>query len=158
MTENPATHGFESHDHTGCVQDALRAAEAYCGAEGLNLTPTRRRALELLLQEHKAMGAYDILARFAEEGLGRQPPTAYRALDFLVGHGLAHKIEKLNAYIACALPGAEHAPAFLICRSCDRVVEAPAPAPLRKTAAETDFKIETMVIEAEGLCPGCRAP
>ena len=111
-----STIGFETHDHGACVDDAMAAAEARCAASDLRLTPIRRRVLELLLAEHRALGAYDILGHLSAEGLGAQPPVAYRALDFLVKAGLAHRIEALNAYIACSHVGADHTPAFLICR------------------------------------------
>ena len=88
--------GFAHHDHDTCVSEALAAAEARCAAEGLRFTPVRRKVLDILLQEHRALGAYDILDMLREEGLGSQPPVAYRALDFLVTHGFAHKIERLN--------------------------------------------------------------
>ena len=45
-------------------------------------------------------------------------------LDFLVAHGFAHKIERLNAFVACLHPDDGHRPAFLICRGCRTVVEA----------------------------------
>ncbi|MCW8842194.1 MAG: transcriptional repressor [Rhodobacteraceae bacterium] len=149
--------GFAQHDHAACVATALSTAEATCAAQKLQLTPTRRRVLEILLEEHRAMGAYDILAVLSSEGIGSQPPVVYRALDFLVSNGFAHKIEKRNAYLACAHPGEDHSPVFLICRACDTVAEATLPmADLRRAADETGFLIETTVIEIEGLCPDCR--
>ncbi|MDM7256178.1 MAG: transcriptional repressor, partial [Paracoccus sp. (in: a-proteobacteria)] len=69
--------------------------------QGLRLTAVRRRVLEILLENHKAMGAYEILDRLAAEGFGKQPPVAYRALDFLVEHGLVHRVQRLNAFAAC---------------------------------------------------------
>ena len=96
--------GFSSHDHTHCITDNMAQIEAHCAKEGLQLTPVRRRVLEILLHEHRALGAYDILDKLRSEGLGSQPPVAYRALDFLVTHGFAHKIERLNAFVACANP------------------------------------------------------
>ena len=57
--------------------------------------------LEILLESHRAMGAYEVLERLAAEGFGKQPPVAYRALDFLVEHGLALRVRRLNAYAAC---------------------------------------------------------
>ena len=151
--------GFEPHDHGSCVTDAMAEAQAQCDARGLRLTPVRRRALEILLAEHRAQGAYDVLAVLGQEGLGSQPPVAYRALDFLVKAGFAHKIEAINAYIACAHLGACDRPAFLICRSCKSVAEAdtaPAQGRLKAAAAEAGFEIERTVIEAEGLCPHCK--
>jgi Fur family transcriptional regulator, zinc uptake regulator len=70
-----------------------------------------------------------VLRRLAAEGFGNQPPVAYRALEFLVEHGLAHRIQRLNAFTACMHPGEAHAPAFLICRTCSTVAEADAGRP-----------------------------
>lgn len=150
--------GFAHHDHDACVSDTLAAAEARCKADGLRFTPVRRKVLEILLQEHRALGAYTILDRLREGGFGSQPPVAYRALDFLVSNGLAHKIERLNAFIACAHPSESHAPAFMICRLCDAVAEThstPARGALGDAARATGFRIERTVVEAEGVCPKC---
>jgi Fur family zinc uptake transcriptional regulator len=149
--------GFADHDHNACISQAVQEVEAHCAAERLQLTPVRRRVLEILLQEHQALGAYEILDVLRREGLGSQPPVAYRALDFLVKHGFAHKIEKLNAFVACTHPGEDHAPAFLICRHCNGVAEAQgARVVLGDAAKASGFLVESMVIECEGLCPKCQ--
>lgn len=150
--------GFAQHDHSTCMSDALAAADARCAADGLRFTPVRRKVLEILLQDHRALGAYTILDKLREDGFGSQPPIAYRALDFLVANGLAHKIERLNAFIACAHTNHSHTPAFMICRLCDAVAEAlssTAQGALCDTARTTGFRIERTVIEAEGICPSC---
>ncbi|SDD09615.1 transcriptional repressor [Ruegeria marina] len=151
--------GFEQHDHSRCIATALAEAEARCADQKLQLTPVRRRVLEILVQQHRAMGAYEILDILAADGLGSQPPVAYRALDFLVQNGFAHRIERLNAYTACAHPEQDHVPAFLICRNCKAVAEAETELEqgrLGKAAATTGFAIERIVVEAEGLCPACQ--
>ena len=151
---------FANHDHGHCRADALARAEDIARERGLRLTPVRRRVLEILLEAHKAMGAYDVLNRLSAEGFGNQPPVAYRALEFLEEHGLAHRIRRLNAFTACMHPGEEHAPAFLICRACDTVAEAPAApvmAALTKAAGQSGFVLERANIEAVGLCPVCKA-
>lgn len=153
------TLGFNSHDHRHCVTTALKRADEHCAQAGLNLTPVRRRALEILLQEHRALGAYDLLGHLASDGLGSQPPVAYRALDFLVKAGFAHKIEALNAYIACTHDDTEHTPAFLICRKCNSVAETqttPDSGRLGEAARIAGFRIERTVVEAQGLCPACQ--
>lgn len=150
--------GFEKHDHVACVDQALAAAETRCAAEGLRLTAVRRKVLELLLQEHRALGAYAILDLLRDAGFGSQPPVAYRALDFLAEHGFVHKIERLNAFVACAHPSESHSPAFMICRVCDAVAEAqsmPAKGALGAAAKAAGFHIERTVVEAEGVCPAC---
>lgn len=150
--------GFEKHDHDNCVAQSLEAAEKRCRDENLRLTPVRRKVLELLLREHRALGAYAILDMLRDAGFGSQPPVAYRALDFLVENGFVHKIERLNAFVACAHPGESHSPAFMICRVCDAVAEAqslPAKGALGAAARAAGFQIERTVVEAEGVCPAC---
>ncbi|WP_343079859.1 Fur family transcriptional regulator [Ostreiculturibacter nitratireducens] len=149
---------FARHDHANCADEVLTRAEALAKANGARLTPVRRRTLEILLEAHRAMGAYEVLERLAAEGFGKQPPVAYRALDFLVEIGLAHRIRRLNAFTACMHPGEAHSPAFFICRKCDHLAEAPAAAvraALESAAEKLGFTIERTNVEALGLCPAC---
>lgn len=150
--------GFAHHDHQTCVHSAIESAEASCAQSNLQLTPVRRRTLEILLESHTALGAYDVLARLDKDGFGSKPPVAYRALGFLVDNGFAHRIERLNAFVACSHPGANHDPAFMICRKCHKVAEADAPRDelMRVSAQASGFQIEQTVVEAEGLCPSCQ--
>lgn len=150
--------GFETHDHDSCISLSVASAETHCANEGLRFTPVRRKALEILLQEHRALGAYEMLDRLREAGFGSQPPVAYRALEFLVSNGFAHKIERLNAFVACAHPGASHSPAFMICRLCDSVAEAQSATVrggLGDAARAAGFQIERTMLEAVGVCPAC---
>ena len=150
---------FARHDHAHCAADALSRADALAATRGVRMTPVRRRVLEILLEEHRALGAYDVLARLAAEGFGNQPPVAYRALEFLVEQGLAHRIQRLNAFAACVHMGEAHAPAFLICRVCQSVAEASAGAArsaLEAEAGRSGFAIERTTLEALGLCPKCQ--
>ena len=146
------------HEHSHCVDDLLNTAEVYCKKAGLRFTPIRRKVLEILAQEHRAIGAYAILERLRENGFGSQPPLAYRALEFLTKHGLAHKVERLNAFISCTHPTKEHSPAFLICRTCSSVAETTldaAKTSLGGIARAANFRMEGLVMESEGLCSSC---
>ena len=97
MTSTPLA--CHPHDHSHCVSDALRAADALCARSGARLTALRRRVLELVWQSHRPLGAYDILGVLSsEDGRRAAPPTVYRALDFLLEHGLIHRLASLNAY------------------------------------------------------------
>ena len=129
-----------------------------CQRGGDTRARSRRKTLEILLEEHRALGAYEVLERLSAEGFGSQPPVAYRALDFLVEHGLAHKVRRLNAFAACAHPGEDHAPTFFICTSCHTVAEAPE-ASVRSAmddiARDMGFRIERTSVEAIGICPSC---
>ena len=79
---------------------------------------------------NRAMGSrdadpafYPLLDALRREGGGAGPPTVYRALEFLVAHGLVHRIETLHAFVGCDHPGEQHAGQFLICRDCGVVRE-----------------------------------
>ena len=155
MSRNPPPGApFGTHDHDACIAAALDAAAQCCADRQLQLTPLRRRVLEILLDSHVAMGAYDVLERLRIDGFSAKPPTAYRALAFLTENRLAHRIESRNAFVACSRPGAaDHDPAFLICSGCGRVAEAEAP----PAPAGGGFRVDHLVVEAQGLCPGCQA-
>lgn len=145
-----------NHDHHRCVAHALAAAEAECARRGARLTEIRRRVLELVWASHAPVGAYAIL-----EKLGRSaaPPTVYRALDFLLAHGLVHRIERLNAFVGCSHPGAPHAGQFLLCTQCGAAAELDDGAiagALAAAAAQLGFSVTGQTIEAEGQCPACR--
>ena len=100
-----------------------------------------------------------VLEKLAADGYGKQPPVAYRALDFLVEQGFAHRVQRLNAYAACLSPERDHTPVFLICRGCEQVAEADDPAlrgALRDLAQHADFTTERATVELLGLCARCR--
>ena len=140
------------------MENSIQQAEQYCQENGLNFTPVRRKVLEILLQKNTAIGAYEILDLLREAGFKNQPPVAYRALDFLVQNGFAHKIEQLNSFIGCTHPGKDHSPAFMICRNCDSVSEEEALIrnfSVSQIASKAGFTVEKAVIEARGLCHSC---
>ena len=140
------------------MEKNIQEAEQYCQENGLNFTPVRRKVLEILLQKNTAIGAYEILDLLREAGFKNQPPVAYRALEFLVQNGFAHKIEQLNSFIGCMHPGKDHSPAFMICRNCDSVSEEEALTrnfSVSQIASKAGFTVENAVIEARGLCHSC---
>lgn len=149
---------FQPHDHAMCIAQTVAAAEERCHLERSRLTETRRKVLDLLLEEHRPLGAYAILEHLRSSGQKAQPPVAYRALDFLIENGLAHRIESRNAYVACSDPTGCSAPSFFICQQCDRVAEthsSEALSPLQSVAEEMGFIVESELREASGTCPTC---
>jgi Fur family zinc uptake transcriptional regulator len=160
MTEPSRHDAFCCRSHSGGAQSEaiLAMAEARARDAGLRLTPVRRRTLEILLEAHGALGAYDVLERLAADGYGSQPPVAYRALNFLVENGFAHRIRRLNAFTACVHPDMDHRAAFLICTRCHSVIEASAAGlteAMAEAAAEVGFMLERSTIEAVGICHAC---
>ena len=111
------------HDHKACQGEALERAELICAERGVRLTDTRKRVLELVWSGHKPLGAYDILDALRRERDGAAPPTVYRALEFLMGLGLIHRIESLNAFVGCTDPETPHRAQFLICDQCGTTAE-----------------------------------
>lgn len=139
------------------VADAVRRAEARCLAAGERWTPTRRRTYELLASAGRPAKAYDLIARFAP-GRATKPPTVYRALDFLVDLGLAHRLVSQNAFVACSAAHAHAASEFLICDCCGRVAEGRSDVvdAVMLAAAVQGFQPRAIVIEAHGTCAACR--
>jgi len=100
------------------------------------------------------MKAYDLIAKFGENGAAAKPPTVYRALDFLSRQGFAHRIESLNAYMACRFGEETHTAAFLICDCCGdtREIEGIAPSNLEAAAKDAGYRLSEITVEARGLC------
>ena len=149
------------HDHKRCSADALRRAEVLCGQRAQRLTPTRRQVLEVLLSSHKPLGAYEIIDRAAQHGARHAPITVYRALEFLIENGLAHRIESRNAVIGCVHRHlSDDLVVFLICERCDEVGEAPSAQvadSLKNATKAAGFTLKAPVIEITGICAHCRA-
>src|SRR5215470_17175252 len=147
------------HDHARCSTDAMAVAEARCVERGQRLTPIRRDVLNALLGSHQPVGAYEIMERLAPTGPRPAPITVYRALDFLRDNGLVHRLESLNAFVACVhTHAAGELVVFLICERCGRVGEAPSAevAPkLRSAARAVGFTPKSPVIEISGVCTHC---
>ncbi|MBI4183458.1 MAG: transcriptional repressor [Proteobacteria bacterium] len=161
MTPDPVLAPFPTkrHDHAHCVAAAIAAAEEVCARAGATLTPLRRRVLELVWTQHRPVRAYGLLERLRDERRGAAPPTVYRALDFLIAHGLVHRIESLNAFIGCGDPRNRHGGQFLICRACGHVAELDDAGIARKVAERAKalgFLPEVQTIEIAGLCPACQ--
>ena len=148
------------HDHKRCTSAALAHAQARCAERARRLTPTRRRVLETLLENHNPLGAYEIIDRMANGNSRPAPITVYRALDFLRANGLVHRIERRNAFIACV---SDHADGdlvvFFICERCGAVGEGSGGAvatALKASSRAVGFSPKSPVVEIVGICSHCR--
>lgn len=138
-----------------------RAAHA-CAAQGGRLTDIRRSVLALVIDAAGPIGAYALLDRLKAERANAAPVTVYRALQFLQHNGLIHKIERLNAFVACTEQGEqhahEHAVQFLICRICGTVAEmedAGIARAVSNAAGQSGFHPDRATVEVEGTCGRC---
>ena len=148
------------HDHTHCRAAARDAAMRLTEARGVRLTPTRARVLDIVAESHKPIGAYDILQRLSAERGRAAPPTVYRALTFLVEQGLAHRIDSLNAFVACFDPERTHDAGFLICDKCksvEEIAEASLGEAVRSSVAARGFVPRRTVVEISGTCAASAA-
>jgi Fur family zinc uptake transcriptional regulator len=146
----------------GCDPDAATWAsrvESACVRQGVQLTPLRRRVLDIFSGTVGPLGAYAILDELSRrEGKQVAPPTVYRTLDFLIEHGFVHKIESLNAYAPCEHLDHAHHGMLLICEACGRseeIEDADVMRSIGETAAAAGFSLKRVMVEAQGLCRRC---
>ncbi|MDR5905866.1 Fur family transcriptional regulator [Franzmannia qiaohouensis] len=138
----------------------IQQADRQCQQRGVRFTPIRRRVLEMIASADGGLKAYDLLDKLAVEHASARPPTIYRALEFLIEQGLVHRIESLNAYVACPCPEHAHGFQLLICRACGRVEELhldDVNAQLASRASSLGFRVERQTIELLGICEECSA-
>jgi Fur family zinc uptake transcriptional regulator len=146
------------HDHAVCRRSALQTAERVCAERGLALTPIRRQVLEIIWTSHAPLGAYEILGQLPRAGRAPGPMTVYRALEFLVGAGLVHRLDSLNAFVGCPHADDDHTGPLLVCRRCQRVEEVAGDGigrAVRRAAAGHGFAAD-LPLEVKGLCAACR--
>lgn len=146
------------------LERSLKIAEQRCAEQGLRLTVQRRQVMGLLLEQDSPRSAYDLLDELqTRHQPGAKPPTIYRALDFLVSAGLAHRLASTNRYLACGHMACEHGherTLFLVCDLCGAVSEATMDAQLRhqldSNLAANDFIAGPQPLEVHGRCAECR--
>jgi Fur family zinc uptake transcriptional regulator len=124
-----------------------------------DLTRNQGLVLTALAGAPAPLSAYDILDKLRDDGL-RAPLQVYRALDKLVERGLAHRLESLNAFVACADAHCHESGviAFAICENCGRVDEFADEVVrerLKDWAEATGFIPTRTTIELRGLCARC---
>jgi Fur family zinc uptake transcriptional regulator len=148
-----AHHGLKGEE----LKASLREAERRCEAHQEQLTAPRRRVLQLLLRADGPLKAYDLIATY-DGGKPTHPPTVYRALEFLARMGFVHRIESLNAFVACRLDGLEHRAAFLICDCCGAAEEFEPDFSAEIAAAQqAGYSLQSVTLEAHGRCAACQA-
>ena len=139
----------------------LDRIEQECKTRGASLTAIRREVLGLLYRSPKGVKAYDLLSQIKEERPGASPPTVYRALDFLIEQGLAHKIGRMNLFVACRHNSHQIPSLFLVCPKCSGVTELQEQSVMRALSvslAEAGHQLESPEVEISALCPKCAMP
>jgi Fur family zinc uptake transcriptional regulator len=125
------------------------------------LTRNQTLVLNCLRDAGRAITAYDLLDALRDHGL-RAPVQVYRALEALGERELVHRIESLNAFVACCRhePAAGHGSGagFAICDDCGGVAEFALPAAEKSLGAAADrdgFETRHVMVELHGRCAHC---
>ena len=137
------------------MSQTLKNIEESLKRKGQRFTAPRKQVLSTLLGAKEPMKAYDVVESIGDV----KPMTVYRALDFLAENGLAHRIESLNAYVACAEGHCQHVDSqYLVCDECGKVEELHNHAIddfIKKKIGNTGFHLTHKTMELHGLCGKC---
>lgn len=123
------------------------------------LTKNQTLVFGVLSKSDQPLSAYTILDALRSDGL-KAPLQVYRALDALVDNGIVHRLESLNAFVACNHPDcASHdSVAFMICDQCasvDEISDKKITRRMQSLAKEQRFELKKSTIELRGICQDC---
>ena len=140
------------------VTAQLQTADALCAERGQRLTPIRRKVLEAMLRHGRSLKAYELLDMMRSVLPNAAPPTVYRALDFLVAQGLAHRLDAVNAWTACMDAAGDPHDFLVVCTRCGAVAQLSDPALTLQLAAKAraaGFTLARCETELQALCNHC---
>lgn len=151
--------GKAVHDNDTELDHLLAHADAVCRQRGVSFTPIRRDVFVLLCRHGRPAGAYELLDELKALRPRAAPVTVYRALDFLVAAGLAHKVSTLNAFTACRGSERAHKGLMLVCSKCSHVIEVEdrkVDTTIARSAADREFETGDKLVEVVGVCADCQ--
>jgi len=105
----------------------------------------------------RPVSAYEIIDRVRGDAT-LAPQTVYRALDRLISAGVAHRLESLNAFVACSHVTHIGTAIFAICETCNAVREFDEPTAVKALqgwADKTGFTVRQLTLELRGRCKAC---
>lgn len=149
-----------NHAHSKCIDAAIESFERTVSSSHKRVGVNVREVFDVLLDQHQALSAYEIVEKMGTRGYKLRAIQVYRALDVLLELGNIHRIESQNAYIACHNGTECQQPQLLICKSCDRVAEInsdPIKHSINETADASGFVLQDRQVELFGFCPNCAA-
>ncbi len=126
-----------------------------------DLTKNQALVMGALTRSDSPLSAYTILDQLRDDGF-RAPLQVYRALDKLVEFGMVHRLESLNAFVACRHPRCDdhETVVFMICETCSRVQELSDDVLANRVAFLADearFALKNTTVELRGICRSCQA-
>lgn len=106
----------------------------------------------------RPVSAYELIDQLRDEVV-LAPQTVYRSLGRLIAEGHAHRLESINAFVACRHHKHDEGTAvFAICEACGAVNEfacAEAVGALGSWATAARFRVDRMTLEIRGTCAAC---
>ncbi|EJF81174.1 Fur family transcriptional regulator [Bartonella doshiae] len=125
------------------------------------LTRNQMLVLNTLKDAKGPLSAYAILDHLREEGF-RAPLQVYRALEKLVQLKRIHRLESVNAFMACLHPeNCQHElTTFIICENCGEVNEIQNQnivSSLKQMVQAVNFQAHKSILEIRGFCKKCAA-
>lgn len=112
-----------------------------------------------LQESGRPVSAYEIIDQLRDQAT-LAPQTVYRALDRLIASGSAHRLESLNAFVACCQSEHQGAAVFAICDDCGTVSEFAEPRAVEALAGwakRSKYTVRAMTLELRGRCAACSA-
>lgn len=130
--------------------------------DAAGLTKNQTLVMNALSRSDGPLSAYTILDQLRDKGF-RAPLQVYRALDKLIDNGLVHRLESLNAFVACRHSHCddERTITFMICETCGQVTEISDGSlddRLRDLAQGAGFTLKKSIVELRGICRECAPP
>ena len=126
------------------------------------LTNKQALVMNLLGKTKGPLSAYAILDQLHDSGF-RGAVQVYCALEKLMELGLVHRLESLNAFVACQQKTCDHQSKktiiFTICEICGSVQELVNNGLehlVRSLEKDIDFLTNRSVIELKGICSTCK--
>jgi Fur family zinc uptake transcriptional regulator len=145
------------------IQACLKQAEERCRYQGKQLTTKRKLILRVLMQEKKAVSAYELIELIDQQFKQALAPTSiYRILTFLEECHLVHKLNIANKYVACSdiISEPPHAASqLLFCHQCKRVDEVKLDltklSELDNKAKQYGYQLLSSHVELNCICNSC---
>ncbi|QTR45484.1 transcriptional repressor [Thiothrix litoralis] len=121
------------------------------------ITPARIGVLGILLEAKAALSHQEIEQLATQQGLSFDRVTLYRALDWLVEQGMAHKISGADrTWRYNAQTGTAHQHAHFHCNHCQQVFCLENLQPAFMLSLPPGYQLEQVEVNLQGTCPACQ--
>ena len=126
------------------------------------LTKKQSLVMNLLSKAKRPLSAYNILYDLRDYGF-RGPTQVYRVLEKLLEIGMVHRIESMNAFVACQQEKCDEKNKeinlFTICEICGSVQELlnnGLKNIVKSLSKDNNFLLKNSVLELNGVCSKCK--